>query len=67
MTVPLETKAQKVGLLICYYITLSFWGAQTLALSMLSRNVGGQTKKSVAVALNFIIWATGNAIGASAS
>ncbi|EPE03848.1 allantoate permease [Ophiostoma piceae UAMH 11346] len=63
MTVPLDSRAQKIGLLICYYITLSFWSAQTLALSMISRNVAGQTKKSVAVAMNFIIWATGNAIG----
>ncbi|GAB1310665.1 Thiamine pathway transporter THI73 [Madurella fahalii] len=63
MTVPLHNLGQKVGLLICYYITLSFWSAQTLALSMLSRNVAGQTKKSVAVAMNFIIWSTGNAIG----
>ncbi|KAL2143307.1 hypothetical protein VTI28DRAFT_10550 [Corynascus sepedonium] len=63
MTVPIETMSQKIGLVICYYITLSFWSAQTLALSMLSRNVAGQTKKSVAVACNFIIWATGNAIG----
>ncbi|EGZ77847.1 MFS general substrate transporter [Neurospora tetrasperma FGSC 2509] len=63
MTVPTDTKTQKIGLVICYYITLSFWSAQTLALSMLSRNVGGQTKKAVAVALNFIIWAAGNAIG----
>ena len=63
MTVPLDTRAQQIGLLICYYITLSFWSAQTLALSMISRNVAGQTKKSVAVALNFIIWSAGNAIG----
>ncbi|KAL2128522.1 hypothetical protein VTI74DRAFT_9082 [Chaetomium olivicolor] len=63
MTVPLHTLGQKVGLLICYYITLSFWSAQTLALSMVSRNIAGQTKKSVVVALNFIIWSTGNAIG----
>ncbi|KAK4033530.1 general substrate transporter [Parachaetomium inaequale] len=63
MTVPLETMGQKVGLVICYYITLSFWSAQTLALSMVSRNIAGQTKKSVVVALNFIIWSTGNAIG----
>ncbi|KAB5528802.1 major facilitator superfamily domain-containing protein [Coniochaeta sp. 2T2.1] len=63
MTVPPNTKSQKVGLLICYYITLSFWSAQTLALSMVSRNVAGQTKKSVAIAMNFIIWSTGNAIG----
>jgi hypothetical protein len=63
MVVPLETFSQHVGLLICYYISLSFWSAQTLSLSMISRNVAGQTKKSVAIAINFIIWATGNAIG----
>ncbi|KAF7562342.1 hypothetical protein G7046_g1771 [Stylonectria norvegica] len=63
MTIPSKTFAQHVGLLISYYITLSFWSAQTLALSMISRNIAGQTKKTVAVALNFIIWAAGNAIG----
>jgi hypothetical protein len=63
MTVPLDTRSQKIGLVVCYNITMSFWAAQTLALSMLSRNVAGQTKKSAAVALNFISWATGNAIG----
>ncbi|KAK3939725.1 MFS general substrate transporter [Diplogelasinospora grovesii] len=63
MTVSPTGMAQKVGLLICYYITLSFWSAQTLALSMMSRNIAGQTKKAVVVATNFIIWSTGNAIG----
>ncbi|KAF2741461.1 allantoate permease [Polyplosphaeria fusca] len=63
MTVELHDKASQVGLLISYYIVLSFWAAQTLAMSMLSRNVGGQTKKTVCVAANFIAWATGNAIG----
>ncbi|KAK3323240.1 major facilitator superfamily transporter [Cercophora scortea] len=63
MTVTPDTMARKVGLLICYYITLSFWSAQTLALSMISRNVAGTTKKSVAVATNFIFWAAGNSIG----
>lgn len=42
---------------------LSFWAAQTLAMSMISRNVAGQTKKTVIVAANFVAWATGNAIG----
>jgi hypothetical protein len=65
MIVPLETFSQHVGLLICYYITFSFWSAQTLSLSLISRNIAGQTKKSVAIALNFIIWAVGNAIGKS--
>lgn len=63
MIVPLHNHAQHVGLLISYFITYSFWSAQTLALSLISRNVAGQTKKSVAIATNFIIWATGNAIG----
>jgi sugar phosphate permease len=63
MTIPNDTRAQHIGLLICYYITLSFWSAQTLGLSMMSRNVGGQTKKTVVVAVNFIFWSAGNAIG----
>lgn len=63
MVVPLDTWAQHVGLLISYYITFSFWSSQTLALSLISRNIAGQTKKSVAISINFIIWAAGNAIG----
>jgi hypothetical protein len=31
--------------------------------SMLSRNVAGQTKRSVVYAMFFIAWATGNAVG----
>lgn len=63
MTVRNTNKATQVGLLISYYIVLSFWAAQTLAMSLLSRNVAGQTKKTVCVAMNFVAWATGNAIG----
>ncbi|KAK5129499.1 hypothetical protein LTR08_003222 [Meristemomyces frigidus] len=83
LTVKNTSTATKAGLLISYYIVLSFWAAQTLGMSMLSRNVAGQTKKyasffirgsetstdpllvcrSVAVAMNFVAWATGNAIG----
>ncbi|CAG9993054.1 unnamed protein product [Clonostachys byssicola] len=63
MTVPNVTFSQHVGLLISYYITMSFWTAQTLGLSMMSRNVGGQTKKTIVVAANFIFWSAGNAIG----
>ncbi|KAI9498163.1 major facilitator superfamily domain-containing protein [Zychaea mexicana] len=55
--------ATQAGLLMCYYLVLSFWATSTLSISLLSRNVGGQTKKSVAVAFNFICWAAGNAIG----
>ncbi|KAF2834745.1 MFS transporter [Patellaria atrata CBS 101060] len=63
LSVENTTTATKAGLLISYYIVLSFWAAQTLSMSMLSRNVAGQTKKTVVVAANFIAWAVGNAIG----
>lgn len=64
MTVPNDGSfSRKVGLLISYYITLSFWSAQTLALSMVSRNIAGQTKKSTVIACTFVSWAIGNAIG----
>ncbi|KAG7146368.1 putative transporter like protein [Verticillium longisporum] len=63
MTVRTGSMGTNVGLLISYYITLSFWAAQTLALSLISRNIAGQTKKTVAVAMNFIFWAAGNAVG----
>ncbi|KAK5055363.1 hypothetical protein LTR84_013113 [Exophiala bonariae] len=63
MSVKNHNTATKAGLLISYYIVLSFWAAQTLAMSILSRNVGGQTKKSIVVTINFVSWCTGNAIG----
>ncbi|EPS43147.1 hypothetical protein H072_2914 [Dactylellina haptotyla CBS 200.50] len=63
MTVENKNLGTKVGLLISYYIALSFWAAQNLTMSLVAQNVGGQTKRTVAVAMNFIFWATGNAIG----
>lgn len=63
MTVENTNKARQIGLLVSYYIVLSFWAAQTLSMSLLTRNVAGQTKKTVVVAANFIAWATGNAVG----
>ncbi|KAI8139580.1 major facilitator superfamily domain-containing protein [Fennellomyces sp. T-0311] len=63
LSVENTSTATQAGLLLCYYLVLSFWATSTLSISLLSRNVGGQTKKSVAVALNFIFWAAGNAIG----
>ncbi|KAI9043214.1 putative 2-ketogluconate transporter [Aspergillus affinis] len=63
MTVENHNMSTKVGLLISYYITLSFWSAQNLCLSMVSRNIAGATKKSVVVAATFVSWAVGNAIG----
>jgi hypothetical protein len=63
MTVINKNKGTQVGLLLGYYLTLSFWSAQTLTLSMVSRNIAGQTKKSAVVAATFIAWAAGNAVG----
>jgi hypothetical protein len=63
MTVKNTNKTTQAGLLFSYYLVLSFWAAQTIAMSMISRNIGGQTKKTVVIAANFISWATGNAIG----
>ncbi|KAM5350747.1 hypothetical protein ACJ41O_007252 [Fusarium nematophilum] len=55
--------SKRVGLLIAYYIIYSFWACSGLALSLVSRNVAGQTKKSAVIASNFVFWAVGNAIG----
>jgi len=66
MTVENKNMGTQVGLLISYYIVLSFWVAQTPAISMISRNIAGQTKKTVVVTMNFVAWATGNAIGPQA-
>ncbi|KAL3440056.1 major facilitator superfamily domain-containing protein [Aspergillus insuetus] len=63
MTLPSMTESHRIGLLIAYYLTLSAWAVPTLNLSLISRNIAGQSKKTVSVALNFIIWAAGNAVG----
>lgn len=63
LTVVNTSKATQAGLLMSYYMVLSFWAAATLGMSMISRNIGGQTKKTVVVAANFVSWAVGNSIG----
>lgn len=63
MTVRNTDTANKAGLLISYYIVLTFWAAQTISMSMISRNIAGQTKKTVVVAANFCAWCAGNATG----
>jgi hypothetical protein len=62
LVVPFE-HSKRVGLLMAYYIMISFWAAAGLALSLVTRNVAGQTKKGVVITFNFVFWATGNAIG----
>ncbi|KNG47239.1 allantoate permease [Stemphylium lycopersici] len=63
MTVKNTNNATRAGLLISYWIIFTFWAAQGLGMSMLTRNVGGQTKKSVCITMNFFAWCAGNAIG----
>ncbi|KAI5456863.1 major facilitator superfamily domain-containing protein [Mariannaea sp. PMI_226] len=63
MTLPNESVSQRIGLIICYYITFSFWSTTALGLSLLSRNIAGQTKKTITLTMTFIMWAVGNAIG----
>lgn len=63
MTVKNKDTATRAGLLVSYYIVLTFWAAQTLSMSMISRNIAGATKKSVIVAANFVAWCAGNAAG----
>lgn len=65
MTLSENTKSQRIGLLLCYYITFSFWATTALSLSLLSRNIAGQTKKMVTLTLTFIMWAVGNTVGMS--
>lgn len=62
LTVPFEP-SKKVGLLFAYYIMISFWACSGLALSLVTRNVAGQTKKGVVICSNFVFWAAGNSIG----
>ncbi|GJN86902.1 hypothetical protein PLIIFM63780_010484 [Purpureocillium lilacinum] len=62
ISVPFEP-SKRVGLLIAYYAMYSFWVCSGLALSLVSRNVAGQTKKTAVIASNFVFWAMGNSIG----
>jgi hypothetical protein len=63
MTVKNTNNSTRAGLLISYWIVFTFWAAQGLGMSMLTRNVGGQTKKSVCITMNFLAWCGGNAAG----
>jgi hypothetical protein len=63
MTVPNTGPASAKGLLIAYFSILSFWATSALVLSLLTRNVAGQTKKATVVATNFVGWCVGNSVG----
>lgn len=50
------------GLIVAFYAMQCFQACSPPMFAMLSRNVAGQTKKSITYAMFFVGWATGNAI-----
>ncbi|ELU38658.1 2-ketogluconate transporter, putative [Rhizoctonia solani AG-1 IA] len=59
MTVP-NGRSTRVGLLIAFYGTFWFNGVAVLLLSLITRNIAGQTKKSIVLTMSLIAWAAGN-------
>lgn len=55
--------SKRIGMLIAYWIFYAFFAVSSLSLALLSRNVAGQTKKSIIISCNFVFWAAGNAVG----
>jgi hypothetical protein len=57
------TASTRGGLLVAFYLMQSFQAVNPSMYAKLSRNVAGQTKKSIVYALFFVGWAGGNAVG----
>ncbi|KAB5518163.1 major facilitator superfamily domain-containing protein [Coniochaeta sp. 2T2.1] len=53
-------RSNRVGLLIAFYCTQFYLAEGNLIFSLISRNIGGQTKKSTTLAITFLAWAAGN-------
>lgn len=56
------TKSNAGGMLVAFYCTQFFLAQGNMIISLITRNVAGQTKKSVTMTMVFIGWATGNMI-----
>ncbi|KAJ5741071.1 hypothetical protein N7493_000943 [Penicillium malachiteum] len=52
-----------VGLFIAYYCIWTFTAASGILLSLMLRNVAGQTKKATIIAASFVYWVAGNSAG----
>ncbi|KAK9489212.1 putative permease of the major facilitator superfamily [Lipomyces doorenjongii] len=50
----------RVGLLFAFYCTQFFLAEGNLIFSLISRNVAGQSKKSVTLTMAFLAWSAGN-------
>ena len=62
ITVPPSQKTRG-GLLFAFYILQCYQGQNPLLFQLCSRNVAGQTKRTVAYTSAFLGWAVGNAVG----
>ncbi|CDS82396.1 related to allantoate permease [Sporisorium scitamineum] len=62
LTIP-NNKSHAGGLLFAFYMTICIQAQATLSFSLLSRNVGGQTKRGVVTTFTFVGWAAGNSAG----
>ncbi|KAL2129553.1 hypothetical protein VTI74DRAFT_7618 [Chaetomium olivicolor] len=52
--------SNRIGLLIAFYCTQFFLAQGNLIFSLISRNVAGQSKKSMTLTICFVGWAAGN-------
>ncbi|KAJ6013229.1 major facilitator superfamily domain-containing protein [Penicillium herquei] len=56
------TKSNAGGMLIAFYCTQFFLAEGNMIISLVTRNIGGQTKKGITMTIVFIGWAVGNLI-----
>ncbi|KAF2652502.1 MFS general substrate transporter [Lophiostoma macrostomum CBS 122681] len=56
------TSTNAGGLLIAFYCTQFFLAQGNMIISLVSRNIAGQTKKGITLTLTFVGWAVGNMI-----
>ncbi|EON65996.1 hypothetical protein W97_05239 [Coniosporium apollinis CBS 100218] len=54
------TSSNAGGLLIAFYCTQFFLAQGNMIISLISRNIAGQTKKGICLTMTFIGWAAGN-------
>ncbi|GAB7329172.1 hypothetical protein MBLNU13_g00993t1 [Cladosporium sp. NU13] len=54
------TSTNAAGLLIAFYCTQFFLAQGNMVISLISRNIAGQTKKSTCLTMTFVGWAAGN-------
>ncbi|KAF1970024.1 MFS general substrate transporter [Bimuria novae-zelandiae CBS 107.79] len=56
------TSSNAGGLLIAFYCTQFFLAQGNMIISLVSRNIAGQTKKGITLTLTFVGWSVGNMI-----